>query len=228
LLEPAEVPGLIHSCVRLMFRPPQTRPVHTMAIKFRSQSLYQAEQFHAAFPEAAYVFLYRDGVSWTRSFWYFLRNLGMPPMLEGESLRFHWWMASAAADPELLRPWLNADGSAPIEQVQAFSWAVHMEEYLQLFEAGLPFFAVRYNELEADRKGTVEQLLRHCRLPEAANAEALAAFARDSQAGTVIARDRRKGPAFTNANEALFRATLAKHPRINSPDLRVPDIYAPG
>lgn len=227
LLDPTEVPGLIQSCVRLTFCPPKIRQIHTMAIKFRSQSLYQAGLFHAAFPEAAYIFLYRDGVSWARSFWYFLRNVGLPQVLEGESLRFHWWMASAAADPELLRPWLDADESAPIEQVQAISWAMHLEEYLRLLETGLPFLAIRYSEFGADREGTVVRLLRHCRLPEAAQSHVLAALAHDSQAGTSIARDHRDGPAFADASEELFRTTLARHPRIKSPDLVLPDIYAP-
>jgi hypothetical protein len=228
LLDPAEVPDLVHACVRLSFRPPPARRVHTMAIKFRSQSLLQAEHFYAAFPGAAFVFLYRDGVSWTRSFWYFLQNLGMPPVLAGESLRFHWWMESAAADPALLQPYLDADGSVPIERVQAPGWAMHIEEYLRLFEAGVPFLAIRYNELQADREATAARLLRHCGLPTAAHVGVLDAFARDSQAGTVIARDRRDASPFTDAAADEFRATLARHPRIKSPDLLLPDIYSAG
>ena len=198
-----------------------------MAMKFRSQSLFQAEHFHAAFPEAAFVFLYRDGVGWTRSFWYFLQNLGMPPVLDGEALRFHWWMATAAADPALLGPWLDPDGTVPIARVQAPAWAMHLEKYLDLLAAGVPFLAIRYNELQADPTGTAARLLAHCGLPAEASAAAVAALGRDSQAGTTIARDRRDAPPFTEAAAAEFRAALARQPRIRSADLVLPDVHGP-
>lgn len=227
LLDPNEIPGLVRACTRLSFRPPPSLRPHTLAIKLRSQSLFQARHFHAAFPEAAFVFLYRDGVGWARSFWYFLHNLGAQSVLEGEMLRFHWWMASAAADIELLRPWLDADGSVPMARALAPHWAMHLEEYLRLRAAGVPFLAVRYNELQTEREAVADRLVRHCGLPDGSHVAALAAFDRDSQAGTEIARDRRDAAPFTEAHAAEFVAALAREDRIRSPDILLPDIYSP-
>ena len=226
LLDPSEIPGLVRACVLLSFRPPAARRAHTMGIKFRSESLFQAEHFYAAFPEAAYVFLYRDGVSWARSFWYFTQNLGFPLVLEGEALRFDWWMLSAAAPFDRLVPYLDPDGSIPAERVLAPGWAIQIEEYLRLRDRGLPFLAIRYNELQADQDAVTTRLLRHCGLPAAAAAAAAKAFERDSQAGTTIARDRRDAIPFTEAEALAFREALARQPQITSPDVILPDVYS--
>lgn len=199
LLDPAEIPGMIRACLRLHFRPPPRRAVRTLAIKFRSESLFRAEQFHAAFPEARYVFLYRDDVGWARSPWYFGQNPGIPLVLAGEDLRFDWWVPSAAGPMELLAPYLDPDGSIPIERELAVSWALRLEEYLRLRALGVPFVAIRYDELQADPQASATRMFRHCGLPVEASAAAVGALDHDSQAGTVIARDRRDGAPFTEA-----------------------------
>lgn len=228
LLDPAEVPGLIRSCTRLLFRPPAGRDVHTMAIKFRADALHRAERFHAAFPDASCVFMYRDGARWARSFYYFMRNLGIEPVLDRETRQFVWWIMSGAADPAKLAPYVDMDAEEVYqEQLLAPIWALDLDEYLRQFDQGVPFLAVRYNELTADRTGVVARLLRHCGLPNGALAQAMRAFERDSQEGTAIARSNRAA-SYTEANAARFLATLARHPRIRSPDYRLPDIHNPG
>ena len=99
-----------------------------------------------------------------------------------------------------------------------------MEEYLRQRAAGVPFLAIRYDELNTDREATMARLLAHCGLPTEALSPALRAFDRDSQAGTAIARKGRDA-SFTEANAARFRRTLARHPRRIDPDLRLPDAY---
>ena len=200
------------------------RPAHTVGVKFRSESLFQAEQFHAAMPEAAYVFLYRDALSWARSFWYFLQNLGIPRVLDGEMLRFHWWMLSAAADPELLRPFLDPDGSVPVERTLGPGWAMHIEEYQRLLAAGVPFLAVSYAEIQSDPAAVMRRVVRHSGLPDTAVERALQALGRDSQGGTGIGRDRRDAPPFGAAEADEFRGALARFPGL-TPDMRLPDAY---
>ena len=218
LLDPSEIPGLVRACVLLSFRPPAARRAHTMGIKFRSESLFQAEHFHAAFPEAAYVFLYRDGVSWARSFWYFRRISGCRSCWREKASASHWWMLSAAAPLDRLLAYLDPDGPIPVTRVLAPGWAIQIEEYLRLRDRGLPFLAIRYNELQADQEAVTARLLRHCGLPAAAAAAAAKAFERDSQAGTAIARDRRDAIPFTEAEALAFREALARQPQVTSPD----------
>jgi hypothetical protein len=226
LLDPAEIPALIRASTRLLFRPPVGKVPHTLGIKFRAESIYQAERFQAAWPEAASIFSYREGVGWARSFHYFMRNLGVPPMLDDELRRFVWPLMTGGADIATLAPYadLAADGIYP-EELLAPAWAFYMEEYLRQWAAGVPFLAIRYDELDGDRQGTAARLLAHCGLPAKSLAGATLAFGHDSQAGTAIARDRRDA-SFTEVNAARFRATLALHPRPLSPDQLLPDVFS--
>ncbi len=224
LLDPAAVPGLIRACAKLCFRPPPEGRPHAFAIKLRSQSLVQADWFHVAFPGAAFVFLYRDGVSWARSFWRFLQHLGVPLVLEGEALRSHWWILTGAAAFALLQPDPDPDGSVRIERTLAPAWAIALETYLRHLDAGVPFLQLRYNELAADREAMAARLLRHAGLPVSASAAAIRAFAQDSQAGTPIARDRRDAQPFPMPPP--FTADSMRWPRITTSDMILPGIYS--
>jgi hypothetical protein len=225
-LDPVEIPGLIRACTRLLFRPPAGEAPHTLGIKFRAESIYQAERFQAAWPEASCVFSYREGVGWARSFHRFMRNLGVPPLLDDELRRFVWPLMTGGADIAALAPYADiaAEGIHP-EELLAPAWAFYMEEYLRQRAAGVPFLAIRYDELDANREAVAARLLRHCGLPAGALTQALQGFERDSQEGTVIARDRSVAD-FTQDMAVRFLETLARHPSIKSPDFRVPDMYA--
>ncbi len=224
LLDPGEVAGLLRACLRLSFRPPRARRASTMGVKLRAQSLFQAGQFHAAMPDAAFVFLYRDGVSWARSYWYFLHNFGGPRVLDGEELRSLWWILTAAADFAALGPFLDPDGSVPVERTLAPFWAMHIEAYRRLLAAGVPFLAVSYAEIQSDPEAVMRRVVRHSGLPDTAVERALQALGRDLQGGTGIGRDRRDAPPFGAAEADEFRGALARFPGL-TPDMRLPDAY---
>ena len=99
-LDPAEVQSLLAPCTRLMFRPPPGRAAHTFAIKFRSQDLFHADRFHAAFPDAAYVFMYRGrrrlGAGPSGTCW---RPSALRRRSPATQRRYLWWIMSAATDP---------------------------------------------------------------------------------------------------------------------------------
>ncbi len=226
-LDPAEVRGLIAAFTRLLFRPLAGRPCHTLAVKFRSGNITQADLYHDAFPQAACVFLYRDGVSWARSNHYFDRSIGLPSVYDRDLCRFVWWIMTAGAPMEMLEPPIDPGRETVCaEEVVAPVWAFSVEEYLRQFARGVPLLALRYNELNADPSASVARLLRFCGLPASALADALRAFERDSQAGLSIAR-RPRPETFTTEDRDRFLATLARHPRIRSPDLLLPDVDAP-
>jgi hypothetical protein len=225
-LDTAEVSRLLVPTTRLMFRPPPGRNAHTLAIKFRSQDLFHADRFQRAFPDAAYVFLYRDATSWGRSFWHMMATFGQAPTLPRDNRRYIWWLLSAATDPAAFDGILDLDAEDLFpEEILAATWALSIDQYRRLFDAGLPFLALRYDELDADRYRAAARLLRHCGLPEAALPAALHAFDRDSQAGTSLARDR-MGTVYTDANLARFPATLARCPQAIPADIHLPDVHS--
>jgi hypothetical protein len=95
---------------------------------------------------------------------------------------------------------------------------------MDLYEAGVPFLALRYNELVKDRQGELARLFRHCDLPEADVAKALGAFDEDSQKGTIVGQKSGKRK-FGPDEIGTIRSILAGSGRFADPDLILPDVY---
>lgn len=220
--------GLIRACTRLLYRPPAANPEGVFAVKLRSQSLFQADLFHEALPEATCVFLYRDALAWANSIYQMLRKYGFPPVLTGDERALAWTCFTAAEDLGKLRPFVDVDAEGvPTELALAPAWACNMVEYDRHLRGGVPFLALRYNEINAERELSLQRLFEHCRLPLEYVAKAMAAFDHDSQAGTKIARDV-KVDRLSEAQIARLRQLLAQHPVHSNGDLRLADIYTAG
>jgi hypothetical protein len=218
---------LIRSCTRLLCRPPTGKCLDTVAIKHYSQTIYTCQHYFAAFPKAKYVFLYRDGKGWANSLHKMTQNFGLPPLLDPKLKDFFWSMTSAASDPKILDDYFDTGAQHfYTEQIFAPGWAFYLQEYVDRLKAGVPFLALRYNEIIADRAGSTITLLEHCGLPIDQLSEILKSFDRDSQEGSGIGQDN-KAEGYKPENYQRYIETLAKHPRFNSPDILLPDIYTP-
>lgn len=223
---PEQAVRLIRACTRLLFRPPVGRPFDVFAVKLRSQSLFQADLFHRALPGASFVFLYRDALSWAGSVYYMLRKYGFPERLTGDDRALAWSVFTAAADLAELRRYLDIDAdSVPVEAALAPAWACNMVEYTRHLRGGVPFLALRYNEIKAEREKSVERLLRHCGLPLDHAAQALQAFDHDSQAGTKLSQDT-GGDRLSVERIAALAEVLARQPVHADGELRLDDIYS--
>ena len=225
----AEVISLIRACTRLLFRPPAGRNARVFAIKFRSQALFQADLYHEALPEASCVFLYRDALGWANSFYRMARKYDFPPLLTGDHRRDIWNTVTAADDLRKLTPFVDWEANElPLEDALAPGWACNMQEYTRHLRDGVPFLALRYNEFNADRLMSLQHLFRHCRLDPALAEKALSAFERDSQAGTLVARDA-AADSLRPDQVTRLRKLLARHPDFGDPDGRLADVYgSPG
>ena len=102
-----------------------------------------------------------------------------PRVLDGEELRSLWWILTAAADFAALGPFLDPDGSVPVERTLAPFWAMHIEAYRRLLAAGVPFLAVSYAEIQSDPEAVMRRVVRHSGLPDTAVERALQALGRD-------------------------------------------------
>ncbi|MGN6157758.1 MAG: hypothetical protein ACTHNL_06665 [Devosia sp.] len=220
-----DVPSLIGDLCRLLFAVRGRAEADMLVVKFRSQALFVAEQFWQALPAARYVFMYRDAVSWGESFRQFLIDVGVPLPPDAAGRDFHWMMGSADAPLSDLARYVDLD-QRPIatEAILAPLWPFQLEEYARLLSVGMPFLAVRYNELVADRAGELARIFTHCGIPHIGITRALTAFDEDSQKGTAIARKGDK-PRFDAQSRAIYLATLARNPPFSDPDLILPDIY---
>jgi hypothetical protein len=223
-----ELVDLARVCTGLLFRPPSGVRADTLGIKFRSQGLFSADPFYRAFPDARYVFIYRDALSWANSFYRMTMRLPRPDGMDDEQFtRFMWRILSAETDISYTETYFDLESAiARWELVCAPAWVLHCEQYTQYFEAGWPFFALRYNELNNQPESVTAQLLEHCGLPAESLGQALRGFEGDAQEGTDIARSI-KVEGFNDEQYERLRLTLAKHPRFGNPDLLLPDIYNP-
>ncbi|HWA18091.1 MAG TPA: hypothetical protein VG757_03785 [Devosia sp.] len=217
---------LIRNLCRLLFATRTKPKADTLAIKFRSQALFIAELFWKALPEADYIFMYRDAVSWGNSFLQFLDDVGVGSPVTIEARDFHWMMTSADMPVENLARFMPVD-RPPVDAGAALApgWTIHMEEYERLRDRGLPLVALRYNELVSDREGELGRIFDHCGISREDIASALKAFDRDSQEGTSIARKENK-KRFTPEERASYLAVLGRVPALANPDTLLRDIYS--
>ena len=221
-----ELVELTRLCAALLFRPLSSVQADTLGIKFRSQGLFMANIFYKAFPQARYLFLYRDALSWANSFNKMLTRMGPPPGMDDEAVaRFLWETISDRADIGYIAPYLGLDRAvAHWELIFGPAWLLHCEAYVKHLDAGIPFFAFRYNELNSQPESTTAQLLAHCGLPAESLEAAMRGFEGDAQEGTDIARSIKVPDLSTDQYEWL-RESIARHPRFGNPDLLLPDIY---
>jgi Sulfotransferase family len=219
--------SLIAACTRLQCRPPYGSVSASVAFKLYSQALFNCADYFANFPNAKYVFLYRDALSWGNSLQKMVMGFGFTELFTEDMKNFSWQMGSAANDPKILDHYFDQNAKSFFgELVHAPVWALHMEEYTKHFEAGVPFLAMRYNEIVADHEAATKTLLKHCGLAANSVHDALHGFDEDSQKGSGIGQDN-KAEGFKPENYQRFAETLAKHPRFNRPDMILPDIYTP-
>jgi hypothetical protein len=223
--DPAAIAPLLNSLNRLLLAAHKAPGVDTVALKFMSQALFVGEHFWNAIPDGSYVFMYRDAIGWGNSFLQFVQDVGIPLPMDESSRAMHWMMNSADQPIEAMGRYIDL-GELPANNARMFApgWMIHMLKYLDLRALGIPFLALRYNELVKDREGELKRLFDHCGLSHDAIAEALTAFDEDSQKGTAIARKDNK-QTFTPEEVVVYRETLARVPAVADPNLILPDIY---
>lgn len=217
---------LIRSCTRLLFRPPQGAGKDVFAVKFHSQCLFQADLYQQAFPEASFVFLYRDALDWTKSWYQMARKYGFPAAASGQEKTAIWNTITAADDLAKLRPYVDIEAEqVAMEDGLVIGWARNIEEYDRLLRGGVPFLALRYDELNRDRAASLAHLFEHCGLTRQEAIAGLSAFDRDSQAGMMVSHDV-VAESLTDDQVTRLRRVLARHPRYGDPGYRVADVYS--
>ena len=220
----AESCELLKACSRFHFAAGARRGDHTLVVKHHSQALFQAERFRAAHPAAKFVFMYRDGESWANSVYRMTQSFGFPTVQDRNQREMFWYILSAGQPPESVGPIVSmADENVQADRWIAVLWAIHMIEYLRLWDSDFKMLAVNYRDLNTDRLPTVQRLFAFCGLATDHLENVVTAFNEDSQAGTKLARDN-KTASFGPQNYQNFRDTLAKFDLINSGDINLPSL----
>ena len=98
-------------------------------MKFRSQSLFQADLYHQALPQARCVFLYRDALGWANSVYGMMRQYGFADSLTGPDRTLAWSIFTAASDTAPLADAIDLSADkVPMELALGPAWSCNMAE----------------------------------------------------------------------------------------------------
>ena len=191
--------ALLRAASYWSFRPLDHSRALTCVLKYRSEAVFHASDYLHALPESSALFLYRDLVGWSDSVFRFSQKQGVE-LSPGpaDDWRMVWDILSAQAP--------MSDGSGVfdatadrigVEEVLAALWVMRIEAFQEAREFGAGMRAISYRELNEAREPAVAKLLQtlgpETDTPEN-RAKALAAFERDSHAGTAGSRSKAATP----------------------------------
>jgi Sulfotransferase domain len=214
---------LARACLRFMTLFPFAAAAEMIIIKHFSQTTMQMKLLHEAVPNTKSLFLYRDGKSWTNSFYHFVQKVGGAMIIPQDKRNFAWGIMSGNSPRSEIDGIVDLDAEVvTFDRVAAVGWAHHIKHYRKAVRDGVPMIAVRYNELNKEREKTIGRIFAHVGIATAEISETLHAFDEDSQLGTRLARDK-SDLNFNDENYARVAEVFA-HPRVAiDPDLILPD-----
>jgi hypothetical protein len=217
---------LLDCTVRVLFKPTASKTPLTMALKLRSEGTQIMDLFQATFPQVKNLFLYRDAIGWVASFYRVFTRGGAPKRIPLDELRWAFHVLYAYDGTQLIG--LLEPGTTEVSLVQFLTlwWLATMEWYLAKHAQGYPVIATRYADLNSHREEVLTAVFTYCALPPSKVKETFGVFARDSQAGTFLAReqpDQGNAVRLSEEQHNEIASILRRHPTI-----QVSDFVAPG
>ena len=220
-----ELQELADSTMRFLFKNHHAPGIRAHAVKFRNQGTLVMDLFQAAYPNGKNLFLYRDVVGFVSSFQRILRNAGLP---EGKPF-IEWraeFQAYLAGDLTHMSRYVGgAQVDLSIAQQMTLWWIAVIEWYLAQQKQGVPAMAISYADLVTTKEKTLESIFRYCGISTDRVTKGLLAYARDSQEGTLSARE---NPLEVNSDGLTadelndVQRILSMHPVIGSDGFSIP------
>jgi hypothetical protein len=219
-----EMVQLLRAVLRVQSRPFTTGEPARVVVKFRSFSTVITDLLHHAAPQAKHIFLYRNAISRARSAARAFESVAADyePMSAAQ-VKMRGLFVPLLRRPEYAQRALAGELSST--ELYMLAWLSGMETILDLQAAEVPLLPVRYEEMVEAPTAVVDQIFAYCGIPPERVAAGAAAFDRDSQQGSSLARAKlgRKKGALTETDIAQINQLLAEHPRINDADFRIPN-----
>jgi hypothetical protein len=213
---------ILHSCLLMLQKPLPQRNPETWAIKFRSSGFEIADLIHQAAPTAQSIFLYRDAIQRTRSEARAFDLYTKKPVKMSSDLLQKWiHLIPLMKNYKRKAKW----GKLSRIEMSALAWLSRMHKYLTLHNQGIPLCAIRYEDLVAQPEKIISELFIFCAIPQKYVETILHVFARDSQAGSSLAKARvnEKTPQELSVKHLHeIDAILKKHATIKTSDYLLP------
>jgi hypothetical protein len=219
-----EMRAVFDASIRFLFRQADNSMPPVCALKLRGESIQLAGLIQATFPQARNLFLYRDAVGWVGSMYRILMRLQVPERQSISEMR-DGFDRMYGLDADRLLPHLGEVGvGISIVEALTLQWLGVVEPYVAATAGGLPVTALRYEDLTRRPLAVLETVFERCDLPGADARGALAAYEKDSQAGTPGARANAGEERWRLSAEQVERigAILARHPVIREPSMALP------
>ena len=220
-----ELEVLADSTLRFLFKDHHLPHIQAHAVKFRNQGTLVMDIFQSVFPQGKNLFLYRNVVDFVASFQRILRSVGLP-----ENKPFLAWrdefQAYLAGDLSHLSQYVGDEQvDVTIAEQVALWWTAVIEWYVAQHNQGVPAMAVSYADFVSAPEETLTAVFRYCELPTDKVAQGLAAYAKDSQAGTRMARENPlevNSQRLTAGELTAVQKILAQHPFLSHSDFTIP------
>lgn len=220
-----EISALLDAGTRLLCRPTERKPnATTFAIKPQAWVIEITDLLHKLYPNSHNLYLYRNILTWAASFFRVLTQVGLN--IDGPS---HPVPGSRGRDIQVqsLFDTLAPEGHSSLifsefMMVQVISW---FNRYIELYNAGVPFMAVRYEDFSTHKEAVARSILEYCDLAQEDMSSIMQIFGQDSQAGTNFARkqaDQSNKDELTESQREKLLAMLQKHDTIHTPDYILP------
>jgi hypothetical protein len=220
-----EIVELSQACLKFLCKPSLYKTPTTWLIKFRGFGIEIADLIYQSSPKATNLFLYRDSESWIRSMARLTKllernGLGPRPLFV---YKFDYPAENHVSYLNYMKP--KPQELSMLEELTLW-WLSMMNRYLEHVAAGIPFTALRYQDLIQAPEIMLEVLFKQIGLASSNVPLALKAFERDSQEGTRFSgKANRESPGLELTDEHLkqVRKILEHHPQLNNADVILPN-----
>jgi sulfotransferase family protein len=180
----AEIRALLYDSLMIMSAHAQQHGYQYCAFKFRSYVLSVSDLLYQAVPTARLLFLYRNALTWARSF---SRAFGAPDSaLEDRVEKYGYRYVIPSIDTHLRT---HSKAITWIEYL-AHMWVSTMQDSRSLQRQGAALACARFEDVQVAPQAVIQALLTHCGLPMPDPEQLARVLAEDSQAGTAGAQDR--------------------------------------
>jgi hypothetical protein len=182
----AETAAPLRDSVLIMSANAQQQGLEYYAFKFRSYVLSVSDLLYQAIPEARILFMYRNALTWAYSFSRAFgesTDEGFADRLDKYGFRYMIPSVNEYLKTHTHMSW--------VEYV-ARMWVSTMQDTRWLQQHGAKVAHARFENLKAMPQVVIEPLLSHCGLPMPDPGKLAEVLAKDSQAGTEGAQDRKE------------------------------------
>ena len=179
-----EIVTLLHDTVMVMAMNAHLQGYHYISFKFRSYILSISELLYQAIPSARNLFMYRDALTWAQSFSraFGTSDEGLKANMEGEVFRYMIPMVNDHL--------VKNDNKIRWTEYLAYMWLEAMQNGRKLQQRDAMLAQASFEALQENPHAVIRAMLTDCGLP-LPSADALEqVLGRDSQSGTMGARNK--------------------------------------